>query len=331
MKHIFSLLLLLTVTTTGIMAQATPRHIDVMANVRQAQVAIYNQDGSLKVVGRTPYSATLDADSTYTFQARHRYCYPDSGTLHIDNETEELQVTMQPFEVHVQWEVTPAGAEYEFTEIREKSKEKVSHFDGQTSESATLPGGHYKMVISKRHFRPYTETFDFRSDTTLTISQQLKRKQRQLIVAVNAGIASCHSVPVGISLSYGATYGVYLRYMQTIGSNANGDDFDKLTLRDAERYNYSSKRYDMKTAVVGYQYLYRCGMYIQLGAGYGREAFSWKSDEDGKRHFYAPDTKKRLVLDAGLGYNTGRLYLGASGQLLGGANGTATLLLGVVL
>ena len=312
MRHLFLTLFLLAISLP-VFAQ-TQKQVRITTAMDGVTVAIYNAEGEAVNIGKTPYLVTLDVDRDYFYRTRHSECHPDSGYLRIDTIMAELEVPVRPYQVKVNWKVTPTDADYRFDRLRGKAAPLMGETSGQTVINATG----YRLTIKRNDYRRFRQNFHFSSDTVVTISQDLQYCPKRLIVALNAGLGTDQCLPLGLTVAYGGVHGIYGRYMQTWFNRADGDDFDTNNLITALVNPYSSPAAEYLSFVAGYQYLTPMGLYLQAGVGYGSQHFNWLSADDDQRHRFAPDSSSGVVLDLGIGYLFGRYYTGAAIQTLSG-------------
>lgn len=293
-------------------AQIQKQKIEIKTLVPKVKVVLFDSNKEMIVSGYTPFLVYLNTDSTYFFISRHKYCHLDSGYVHIDTTTEKLEIPTRPFMGRINLDVTPNDAEYSLINTKYEKESQT----GKVQSSVNTIFGIYDLILRKKDYRKYRQQINIKSDTTITIATKLQYCPPKLIVAINAGLASHNSIPLGLSVSYGGVHGAYMRYMQTFVNNADGKDFDNHVFIDALSIPYQDCKSEYMSAVAGYQYLTPFNIYLQGGLGFGRQSFNWYSSADKKRHRYLPDTSKGLLLDLGVGYSVGKIYIGVGTQIL---------------
>lgn len=264
------------------------------------------------ITEKTPFEISVLPNHVYRYQVRHPFCHPDSGFLSFDAQQTEAEINLRPYEVNVSWEIDPQQAQYILSNLSTKSLKRI----GETIHDLTLDGGKYELTLKKKNYRTYNTKFRFNKDTLVTVSHKMEYCPPRFTAALSCGMAAGHTPCLGVTLAYGGVNGVYSRFLTTLSPTPDGDEVDLSQLHSLLYCPYSDVKVSYLSAVLGYQYYTPWHLYLQLGVGYGKEQFSWLSEEDNKRHPYSPDTREGAVFDLGIGYPFGRFYVGAAVQSL---------------
>lgn len=316
MKRLLLLPLLLLLAWQAFGQNSPSRHplhtVTLQSEVKGASIILFDKEGQVRNIGQTPVTVALEADSTHFYHVRHSFCHPDSGYFHVADTTKVISIPVRPYRTEIHWQGTPAGATYSL----EGDKHTRHQYEGEATGQTSIYSGRYLLQVRRKDYRTYRRHVTFQHDTTLTIEPRMQYCPKRLIVALNAGYGSKGSIPLGVTVAYGGVHGIYARYTQTLLTWADGDDFEAGEMFGQLTVPYTEGHSDYLSLAAGYQYLSPQGFYCQAGIGYGMQAYSWKSTQDGLRHRFAPDTHSGILLDLGIGRTFGHLYLGAAVQAL---------------